>query len=303
VNSASDGLESERSFYGASIDYGPVIENLEMGLFLIQQDIDGMEDRQAIGTEFRYFGDKQSVWGLIDYDSSFKEISSAYLQGSWRITPLFNVSGSFDHRHTPYLSTGSALIGQPVESFSELRVLYSEEEIRQFSLDRTPIADSYTFGVAYSISPKLQINVDANQTTVAAAPESGGVAAMPEASYTYFSTTLIASSVFKEGDSTMIGLRYSDSNSAQVASITIDSRHPVGTRWRINPRLRVDQRQILSDSSDEWQITPGLRVQYRHNRKFRVEFEAGKLFSQRALENSDLDRESYFLSLGYQVFF
>jgi maltoporin len=149
----------------------------------------------------------------------------------------------------------------------------------------------------------MQINFDVNQATVDAAPESGGIPAMPEASYTYLSTTLIASSVFKEGDSTMIGLRYSDSNSAKVTSITIDSRYPVGTRWRINPRLRIDQRQILSDSSDEWQITPGLRVQYRHNRKFRVEFEAGKQFSQRALETSDLDRESYFLSLGYQVFF
>jgi hypothetical protein len=303
VNSASDGLESEKTFYGASIEYGPIIENLELGMFFIQQDIEGMEDRQAVGTEFRYFGDKQSIWGLIDYDTSFKEISSAFLQGSWRITPRLNVSGSFDHRHTPYLSAGSALIGQPVETFSELLVLFSEEEIRQFSLDRTPLSDSYTLGVSYSISPKLQINVDANQTTVDAAPESGGVAEMPEASYTYFSTTLIASSVFKEGDSTMIGLRYSDSNSAQVTSLTVDSRFPVGTRWRINPRLRIDQRQILSDSSDEWQITPGLRVQYRHSRKFRVEFEAGKLFSQRALENSDLDRESYFLSLGYQVFF
>jgi tetratricopeptide (TPR) repeat protein len=303
VNSASDGLESERTFYGASVDYGPVFENLELGLFFIQQDIEGVEDRQAVGTEFRYFGGKQSIWGLIDYDTSYSEISSAYLQGSWRVTPRLNLSGSFDRRHTPYLSTGSALIGQPVETFSELLILYSEEEIRQFSIDRTPISSSFTFGASYSLSPKMQINFDVNQTAVDAAPESGGIPAMPEASYTYFSTTLIASSVFKEGDSTMIGLRYSDSNSAQVSSLTIDSRYPVGKRWRINPRLRIDQRQILSDSSDEWQVTPGLRVQYRHNRKFRVEFEAGKRFSQRTLETSELDRESYFLSLGYQVFF
>lgn len=303
VNSASDGLESERTFYGASVDYGPVFDNLELGLFFIQQDIEGVTDRQAVGTEFRYFGEKQSIWGLIDYDTSYSEISSAYLQGSWRVTPRLNLSGSFDRRHTPYLSTGSALIGQPVQAFSELLVLYSEEEIRQFSVDRTPISSSFSLGASYSLSPKMQINFDVNQATVDAAPESGGIPAMPEASYTYLSTTLIASSVFKEGDSTMIGLRYSDSNSAKVTSITIDSRYPVGTRWRINPRLRIDQRQILSDSSDEWQITPGLRVQYRHNRKFRVEFEAGKQFSQRALETSDLDRESYFLSLGYQVFF
>jgi len=171
------------------------------------------------------------------------------------------------------------------------------------SLDRSPISNSYTLGVSYSMSPKLQISADLNQTTVAASPESGGVAAMPEASYEYPSTTLIASSIFKEGDVSMLSLRYSDSDSSQVLSLIIDSRFPLGKRWRINPRLRVDQRKIMSDSSDEWRYTPGVRLQYRHSRKLRIEFEVGKQFSQRALAEIDLDRESYFVNLGYQAFF
>jgi hypothetical protein len=101
----------------------------------------------------------------------------------------------------------------------------------------------------------------------------------------------------------MFGLRYSSSNSAQVTSLNIDSRFPIGAHWRINPRLRVDNRQILSDSSDEWLYTPGIRIQYRRSRKLRIELEAGKQFSQRELAGADLDRESYFLNLGYQMFF
>jgi hypothetical protein len=303
VNSSSDGLESERTFYGASIDYGPIFEDLELGMFFVQQDIEGVDDRQAVGTEFRYFGENKSLWGLIDYDTSYSELSSAFLQGNWRITPRLNVSGSFDRRHTPYLSTGTALVGQPVQTFAELLILMTEEEIRQLSLDRAPISNSYTLGVSYSVSPKLQISADFNQTSVDASPESGGVSGMPESSYQYFSTTLIASSLFKEGDVSMLGLRYSNSDSAQVVSLILDSRFPLGKRWRINPRLRVDQRKIMSDSSDEWQFAPGLRLQYRHSRKFRIELEAGKQFSQRALAETDLDRESYFVNLGYQLFF
>jgi len=303
VNSASDGLESERTFYAASIDYGPIFENLEVGMFFVQQDIEGVDDRQAVGTEFRYFGENKSLWGLVDFDTSYNELSSAFLQGNWRVTPRLNISGSFDRRHTPYLSTGTALVGQPVQTFAELLVLFTEEEIRQLSLDRAPISNSYTAGVSYSMSPKLQISADFNQTTVEGSPESGGISAMPENSYQYFSTTLIASSLFKEGDVSMLGLRYSDSDSAQVVSLILDSRFPLGKRWRINPRLRVDQRKIMSDSSDEWQLTPGLRLQYRHSRKLRVEFELGKQFSQRALAETDLERESYFVNLGYQLYF
>ena len=303
VNSATDGIESERTFYGASINYGPIFEDLEIGAFVIQQDIGGVEDRQAVGTEFRYFGENQSLWGLIDFDTSYNELSSAYLQGSWRIANRLTVSASIDRRHSPYLSTGSAMIGQPVESFEELLVLMTEEEIRQLSLDRTPLASSFTAAVSYSLSPRLQLSFDANQTTVDATPESGGVAATPESTYNYVSTTLIASSLLREGDVTMLGLRYSESDSTQVSSLTLDSRFPIGRRWRINPRLRVDQRQIMADSSDELILTPGLRIQYRHSRKWRFELEAGKQFATRETLGTDLDRESYFINVGYQAFF
>jgi hypothetical protein len=303
VNSATEGFGSERSFYGVSANYGPIFEDLEIGVFALQQDIGGVQDRQAVGTEFRYFGVNQSLWGLLDYDPSYKEISSAYLQGSWRVASRLTLTASVDQRHSPYLSMGSAMIGQPVETFDELLILWTEEEIRQLSIDRSPLVTSVSAGFSYSLSPRLQLSADMIQTTVEATPESGGVAAMPESEYSYVSATLIASSLFTEGDVTMFGLRYSSSNSSQVTSLNIDSRFPIGAHWRINPRLRVDNRHILSDSSDEWLYTPGLRIQYRRSRKLRIELEVGKQFSQRELAGTDLDRESYFLNLGYQMFF
>ncbi len=303
VNSATDGVNSERSFYGTSINYGPILENLELGMFYIQQDIEGVRDRQAIGTEFRYFGPNQSFWGLIDYDTSFKEVGSAYLQGSWRFDSRLTLHGSLDRRRSPFLSTGNALIGQPVATFAELLVLMTEEEIRQLSLDRTSIATTYTLGLSHSLTPRLQINADANQTSVDATPASGGVAATPQSTYRYYSANVTASSLFMEGDVSIVGLRYSTSDTTKVTSLTLDTRIPIGRTWRINPRIRVDRRQMLSDSSYEWIYTPGLRMQLRKSQKFRLELEVGKRFSKRDSTIVNLDRESYFINLGYQAFF
>jgi hypothetical protein len=303
VYSATDDPGSDRSFYGVSANYGPIIENLEIGVFAIHQEIGGLDDRQAVGTELRYFGENQSVWGLIDYDTLYNEISSAYLQGSWRFASRLTVNAAVDQRHSPYLSMGSAMIGQPVSSFDELQTLWTEDEIRQLSIDRSPLVTSVTAGFSYSLSPRLQLSGDMNQSKVDATQASGGVAATPESTYNYASATLIASSLFKEGDVTMFGLRYSDSESSQVTSVNLDSRFPIGARWRINPRLRADYRKIKSDSSDEWLLTPGVRIQYRRSRKLRVQLEAGKQFSQRELVGTDIDRESYFINLGYQMFF
>jgi tetratricopeptide (TPR) repeat protein len=303
VNSASDGIDSTRRFYGASVNYGPIIDNLELGMYYIQQDIEGIEDRQAVGAEFRFFGVNQSLWGLIDYDTSYREIGSAFLQGSLRFASRLTLHGSVNRRHSPFLSTRNAMIGQPVESFSELLILMTLEEIRQLSLDRAPLTTSYNLGLSHSLTPKLQINVDANQTTIDGTVASGGIAATPEMQYQYYSGNLVVSSLFKEGDVSIIGLRYSTSDSTKVMSLTLDNRFPFGRTFRLNPRLRVDRRRILSDSSYEWLYTPGIRMQFRWHRNFRVDLEAGRQFSRRESSIADSQRDSYFVNLGYQLFF
>jgi hypothetical protein len=303
--SSSDGIDSSRSFYGLSANYGPIIENLELGAFYIAQDVEGIQDRQAVGAEFRYFGSNQSLWGMLDYDLAYGELASAFLQGSWRFKSRLSVHALIDRRGSPFMSASNALIGQPVRTFEELVQIYSEEELRQLGRDRTSLSTTYTLGLSYPLSPKLQINTDASQSTMDATPASGGVLATEESTYRYFSSSLVASSIFKEGDVTIIGARFSDSDTSQVISLTFDSRYPIGRSWRINPRLRVDRRERLRDPDYEWLYTPGIRIQYRRSQKFRIEFEAGKQFSERdsGIADLNLDRESYFFNLGYQSFF
>lgn len=101
----------------------------------------------------------------------------------------------------------------------------------------------------------------------------------------------------------IVGARFSESDTGKVTSVNFDSRFPVGKTWRINPRLRVDRRERIGETDYEWLYTPGLRIHYRPNRKFRIEFEAGKQIVQRKLPTLDLDRESYFINFGYQAFF
>ena len=303
--SSSDGIDSSRSFYGVSANYGPILKNLDLGAFYIAQDVEGVQDRQAVGAEFRYFGTNQSFWGMVDYDLAYGELASAFLQGSWRFESRLSIHGQVDRRGSPFLSASNALIGQPVATFQELVQIYSEDELRQLGRDRTSLSTTYTVGLSYPISPKLQINGDASQSTMDATPASGGVFATEESTYRYYSGSIVASSLMKEGDVSIISARFSDSDTSRVISLTFDSRYPIGRTWRINPRLRVDRRQRIGDPNYEWLYTPGVRIQYRRSQKFRIELEAGKQFSQRDSDIVDLnlDRESYFINIGYQSFF
>jgi hypothetical protein len=301
-STSRDPIDS-RSFYGVSSTFAPFSDALDIGVFYLQQDIDGLTDRQAVGTELRYFGAEQSLWGIVNYDTEFDELGSVFLQGSWRLPADFTVTGLVDSRRSPFLSLGNALIGQPVQDFTELRVLFTEDEIRQFALDRSPEVTTFSMGMSRPFSPKLQINLNASRSMVTATPESAGVAATEDTEYSYYSADTVLSSVFTEGDVGIVGLRYSVSETTDVYSVNLDTRFPIGRSWRINPRLRVDYREIKSDSSTQWIYTPSLRVQYRMGRRLRLEFQGGKQFSQREMTTTDLDRESYFINIGYQYFY
>ena len=301
--STSNSNDPDRSFYGASINYGPVLENLDIGLFYIEQTIEGIQDRQALGGEFRYFGANQSFWGMIDYDVGYGQLASGFLQGTWRFPSRFSIHAGAHRRSSPFLSTGNAMIGQAGVSFAQLIEIFGEDELRQIALDRTSASTTYTIGVSYPLTPSLQINVDTSASAIEETAASGGVFATPDSTYSYFSSSLIASSLLKQGDVSILTARYSETDTMEVMSLALDSRFPIGRNWRINPRLRVDRRLNLKSSTYEWLYTPGLRLHYRPSRKLRVELEIGKQFSQRETEFINLDRESFFVNLGYQAFF
>ena len=65
------------------------------------------------------------------------------------------------------------------------------------------------------------------------------------------------------------------------------------------------RRVILADDSEEFVYTPAIRLQYRVSQKARFQLDAGKTFSTREMivMDQDIDRESYYLNLGYQLFF
>ena len=303
VYSTSQSDTQSRQFYGLSSNFTPFGQNLEMGVFYLQQQIDSLTDRQAIGTELRYFGETKSLWGAVHYDTAFSELSNAFLQGSWRLPGKLTLSGSIDRRRSPFLSLGNALLGQSNQDFDLLTQTMTEDEIRQIALDRSAMTSSASLGVSRPLTPRLQFSLNANLSVIDAVPENGDAPAMPETEYNYYSADLVASSLFKEGDVGILSLRYSSSDSADVYTISLDSRFPLGNAWRINPRLRVDYREITSDLSTQMIYTPGLRVQYRLGRRGRIQFEAGKRFSSREMVDSDIDQESYFINLGYQLFY
>lgn len=292
----------DRRFYGFSATWGPIRDNLDVSAFFLQQEVEGLKDRQAVGGEARYFGEDKTLWAMVDYDIEFSQVSSAFLQTSWRLPGDLTLTGLYDHRRSPYLALGNALVGQLDQDFDALLASWTEEEIRQLALDRSAATTTLTLGVSRPLTPKLQLGLNATRSVVGQTRASGGIDAMPESEYGYYSLDLVASSLFREGDVSIVSLRQSTSGTTDILSLNFDARFPFGGAWRVGPRLRIDRREIQADGSEEWIYSPGLRLHYRLSNSMRFELTAGKEFSAREMVETDVDRESYFVYAGYQWF-
>jgi hypothetical protein len=303
VNSTRLAPTSDQKFYALSADFGTFAEAWDMSLYALTQDYVGYSDRQAIGTEVRYFRPGLTFVGLADYDLRFGDLNDVLLLATAALPARWTLSANFDHRKSPGLSVRNALIGQPVTRFDELFGLYSAAEIEQLARDRTAESDTYTMSLSRPFGERWQWSMDVSGVSMSATTASGGVEATPASGTDLiFSTQTLAYGLFGRGDVSSLGLQYQTGNTIDTISLGLYSQLPLGEAWRLTPRIRVDQRQYHNDGSTQLLYAPGLMAQLRWQRLW-LEFEGGAEIGKRTLGSSSADTTRYYFSLGYRYEF
>ena len=306
VDSTRDSLiNNARHFYGLSVDLGTFDSAWDANLFIVEQKADSIIDRRSVGGEVRYFHQDRNAFSLVDYDFYYNELNTALFIGNWIFPDQTTANLSLDYRKSPILTTTNALQGQGVESIAELLTLFSQDEINQLARDRTATSKSMTAGLSRPINEMFQFNLDATVSNLSSTTASGGVEASPATGNEFFySAQLIGSSVVKEGDIAIVGLRYSDTSASDRYILDLNTRYPVNRSFRVSPRLRVAYR--ANKGSDQTQISyrPSMRLNYYVTRTFQLELEGGGEWTDDQLAGGANETTfGYFVNLGYRVDF
>ena len=303
VESTRDSPDTNRKFYGLSADFGTFANAWDFSVYALSQDYYGTTDRQAVGTEVRYFTPGVTFIGLVDYDVHYQDLNSVMLLGTFALPARWTVNFNVDHRKSPGIATRNAMIGQPVTSFEQLFGLFSRSEIEQLAVDRTADSDTITLSASRPLGERWQWSIDAAAAQIGSTPASGGVAATPDSGTDLaVSTQLLGYGLFGRGDVSTLGFQYQTNDTVKTMSLGLSSQFPIGEHWRLQPRLRVDQRQFDVDNSSQTVYLPTLRTEWRW-KKFTAEFEGGAEFGSRDLGSTSQDTTRYYLSLGYRYDF
>lgn len=310
----SDYLEGAKPvFYGASMDMGPVT------IYAITQKLEDMVERQAVGTEMRYFDTNKTAFLLLDYDTQFAALNVAMLQATYTSTPERTYNIFADHRRTPYLSTRNALYGANTTSLTELLQFISQEEIRALAADRTGTSNMGQLGLTQQVSEKWQIGGDVRVSKYESLPESGDPSVidpfrdpnlpLPAVGYVpesvspghdwAISQQFIGSNLFSSRDVTVFSLSFMGSTQYHGQSLYIYSRGNISDKWTMDLSLQL-YRQNFESGMTMKRILPMLRTAYQIRQSISLDMDVGYELSQIEIGTQITDGQRQFFSLGFR---
>jgi hypothetical protein len=213
------------------------------------------------------------------------------------------LSMNLDRRNSPILTIRNALIGQPVITLDDLAINFTADEINRLARDRTSKSDVYAITLSRPIGERYQISTDFYLTKTGGTPASGNVPASPASGNDRaLQFQIFGTSLWKPSDLHVLSLRYEKSDTGTTESVSLSSRLPLWSQWRLGPRLRFDRIQYSFDDTTQLTISPSVRLELLRSRTL-FEFEVGSDFGSRDIPLDKQKTNSYYLSLGYRLGF
>jgi hypothetical protein len=300
VNAVGGSLQdysqgSKPKFFGASVDRG------SFSFYGINQTLEGIQDRRAVGTEYRYFDDKKNAFGLLDYDTYFKKVNAAQFMGMVKGVSVLpdNAMLNFmvDHRKVPSLSIRNALNGATTSSVNDLLQATSASSLRDLALSRTATSNMGQVGITLPVHEKWQVGGDFRVTNTSGMPASGQTidptTGLPITQCTGAQTAqgciqanpgpglqksvsgqVIGSGLYKQGDIWSGSITLSSGSQANGHSIFFFNHTQVSSLWT------MDATFSWSGYKDQFggkttQIMPMLRGAYRFRERFTFDADCG----------------------------
>lgn len=298
-------IQTQKPFFGIGMELDGEGNGVDILPYYIRQEVDGIIDREAIGSEFRFFRPLGNFYALIDYDIAYTDLNIYLFRGqyNWNKNTIFNLN--FDFRNNPLLFTTNALIGRTdASTIDELRGIFTEDKINELAENRVGKSSSLSFGVSHTFDSQYQLNGDitiAEQDYVINDITPGFLTSENEQQI-YLSSQLIARKWFNENDISVLGARLSQTGTYNELSLTASNRLPLKNKWKFDTRMRIDLRQ--NDSGEDLtRYRPSVKWDFQQNQTMYYDAELGVEWWRYGGDSKNPDFQRIFANLGYRLNF
>lgn len=315
----------KKNFYGASLDLLPQTGRPGISVYAIDQTLDGLANRRAIGTEVRYFDGRISAYGMLDYDVFYKDVNIFMLQGNYLDEAGNNYFAVLDRRRAPSLSLTNALLAAPGLSIKEMVQQQGIDAVRDQAKALAATSNMFSIGLTHPFSERWLLGADyrlasisATQPVVAVIPL--GVIGTCLGTIDVINNTCIFNTSSQQGSGNnhvvtfqAIGNSLFMPNAVGVGNVSFiraPTYHgealgltymlPIGENWRIDANLRY-YTQRDDDGTQQTRLSPSLKIGYQWRNRLYWEGEIGREVSSTSGPTRDdqLKRDYFFTGLRW----
>ena len=312
----------KRYFYGANVDIGPLGDAWSGNAYYLNQMVNGVVDRRAVGSEVRYASNGKNAFSLVDYDISYGVLNVAMLNGTW-VTEGTTYTVLADHRRTPYLQTTNALFGTPGASLDAINTA-NEGLLRSQAKTVTATSDLFLAGVLHAVSKDWQLGGDVRLNKISGTSASNCLVILPGTStlflnpnattdapcslqalpgtgniWTYTAQAIGADFPFDKSTFVM-NASYITSPAYRGESLTLNSLGRFGANWQLDTFL-ILYHQKDSNSVELYRATPTLRMDYRFGEGWTLEGSGGieQTYTESPTQKDTTSRQFFFTGLRW----
>jgi hypothetical protein len=313
--SDKQNIQTDQPFLGMSFELNDYWKGWDISPYVIRQNVDGHVDREAVGTEVRYFEEFINFFGLLDYDIYFNDINIFLFNGQYNVKKDTAITFGVDHRKSPVLETGNALVSLSENTtLSDIvRCLGRDPcDLRSLAEDRTGHSTTVTLGLSHAYSSQLTMTGDVaysrfNFKTVNPAvtttdqdfldtPSTGETDTQKD--YTF---QVVASELLDKRDTSISYIRLTQAEKYNEATASAAYRRPFKS-WRTHTQLQVRKR--ANDNGENLlRIIPSLKLEYRIRDDWQFYIESSLEFWNYSGTTANEDSETINVFMGYNYNF
>ena len=301
----------EKVFYGVSADYLNAAGQPAVSVYALNQTLDKLDNRRAVGSELRYFDGQFSLYGTVDYDVLYRELNIALLQGNYLDTRGNNYFLVLDHRRTPSLGLTNALAVAPGFTLQQMVDVQGIDAVRDQAVAVSALSDLFSVGVTHPLTENWQVGIDYRISEISETEAVDAVfplaivgtclGTVDAVNNTCTFTTPAQPGTGRTSVVSLqaIGSNFGAKNATGVLTASLIEAPtyrgeayglsyalPLGESWRIDTNLRYYTQRDQNDDHQN-RLTPSLRIAYQWRSQIYLEGEVGEERSHSVVAGRD----------------
>ncbi|WP_395701885.1 tol-pal system YbgF family protein [Aquabacterium sp.] len=275
-------FDSNRRFYGVSLDAERLPGGFGVGAYAIEQRIDSEIDRRAVGLDLRWFQGGSTVFSQFDYDLLMRGLNVATVQATFITEGNTVYNALYDRRTLSTLALGNALTfedpANPGVLFSRIQDRLASttvEALRRQVKRITPMITQAQLGVTRPFTKNWQGAASIQLTNTGAIPPVPEVAGFENGrpatgNVITTSAQLIGLNLYSARDTHVLSTSVISSPSLHGLLLGYNNASLLYGVWQVEPSLQF-YRDRLSGGSHSRRWTPGLRISWRGWQRWAIE--------------------------------